>query len=219
MSILSLETVFSPHHHSSGGIAILSMVIMWQAMTIAMMTPAVLPWMRAFATFTADFPARRIGSFAAGYFLVWLSYSVVMSIFQLALQRSGWLPDGRLGSGIGGVVLLSAGVFQLLPFKNACLSHCRNPMTYFLSQWRNGPRSGFGIGVSHGAFCLGCCWLLMMTGFAMGVMNLGWMAVLTVMIALEQIVPRGDRLARVFGILFVVFGCLLLIGPLLPLPR
>jgi len=212
MSSIPLETLLPPHHHSGGGTAFFSMVLMWLTMTIAMMTPTVLPWMLAFASFTEDVSLRRVGSFAAGYFIIWFGYSIVMSGAQMVLHASGWLPDGRLGSGIGGVVLIAAGVFQFLPFRNACLSHCRNPMTYFVSQWRNGPASGFRIGVSHGAFCLGCCWLLMATGFAMGVMNLAWMAALTVMIALEQILPRGDRLARVFGILFLALGCVLLIG-------
>jgi predicted metal-binding membrane protein len=210
MSSIPLETLLDPHQHPAGGTAFLSMVLMWQIMTIVMMTPAVLPWMRAFVSFTEDGSLWRVGSFATGYFVVWFGYSVVMSVAQLALHASGWLPDGRLGSGLGGAVLISAGIFQFLPFRNACLSHCRNPMTYFLSQWRNGPRSGFRIGVSHGAFCVGCCWLLMVTGFAMGVMNLVWMAALTVMIALEQVLPRGDRLAKLFGILFVAFGCVIM---------
>ena len=205
-----METLLDPHQHSAGWTAFLSMALMWLIMTIVMMTPAVLPWVRAFVSFTEDVSLWRVGSFAAGYFVVWFGYSVLMSVAQLALHAAGWLPDGRLGSGLGGAVLISAGIFQFLPFRNACLSHCRNPMTYFLSHWRNGPRSGFRIGASHGAFCVGCCWLLMMTGFAMGVMNLVWMAALTVMIALEQVLPRGDRLAKLFGILFVGFGCVIM---------
>ena len=201
----------APHHHQNGADSFFYTVMMWQAMMIVMMTPTVLPWMLALAAVTPDAALRRVGAFTAAYFVVWLSYSGAMSAAQLVLQGSGRLPDGKLAGMVAGTVLIASGIFQFLPFKNACLSHCRNPLTYFMSRWRNRPCGGFRLGLVHGAYCLGCCWLLMMTGFAMGVMNMVWMAALTVMIAAEQIVPRGNRLVPFFGTVLMAWGCVLVI--------
>ena len=201
----------APHHHQGSADSFIYTLMMWQAMTIVMMMPTVLPWMLALAAVTPNAALRRVGAFTAAYFVVWLAYSGVMSAAQLVLQGSGRLPDGKLGGMVAGAVLIASGIFQFLPFKNACLSHCRNPLTYFMSRWRNGPCGGFRLGLVHGAYCLGCCWLLMMTGFAMGVMNMVWMAVLTVMIALEQTAPRGNRLIPFFGTGLTAWGCLLVV--------
>ena len=107
-------------------------------------------------------------------------------------------------------MLVSAGAFQFVPLKGACLAHCRNPLSYFLARWNNGPIGGFRLGVSHGAYCLGCCWLLMLTALAMGVMNLAWMAVLTVVVALEQVAPAGVWVGRAFGVVLIAWGAWLL---------
>ncbi len=113
---------------------------------------------------------------------------------------------------LAGLVLVGAGLYQVTPAKAACLEHCRTPMSYFLSRWRNGPGGAFRMGLSHGAFCVGCCWALMLTGFALGVMNLAWMAVLTVVIAVETFAPRGERIGRLAGAALVVWGLILLSG-------
>jgi len=128
----------APYHHQSGADPFFYTVMMWQAMMIVMMAPTVLPWMLALAAVTPDAALRRVGAFTAAYFVVWLAYSGVMSAAQLVLQDSGRLPDGKLGGMVAGTVLIASGIFQFLPFKNACLSHCRNPLTYFMSRWRNG---------------------------------------------------------------------------------
>ncbi len=185
-------------------------------MMVAMMTPAFLRWLMTFAALTADVegrssPLRPVAALAGGYFLVWLCYSVGAAAIQVALQQMNLLRDGRAAASSAGVLLILAGLFQLAPLKRACLAHCRNPLTYFLSRWRNGPRGGLRLGIAHGAFCVGCCWLLMMTGFAMGVMNLAWMAVLTLVIAVEQVAPHGDRIASALGIAIAGWGFVLLL--------
>jgi predicted metal-binding membrane protein len=109
-----------------------------------------------------------------------------------------------------GAVLVASGVSQFVPLRQACLSHCRNPLTYFLARWRDGPAGGFRMGAVHGAFCLGCCWMIMLSGFALGVMNLAWMAVLTAMVCLEQLAPNGVWLGRAFGAGLAVWGLVLL---------
>lgn len=189
---------------------------MWLAMVVVMMTPTVLPWLRAYATLVAPTPAERAWHlsvpFAGGYFAVWLAYSVAMAAVQVALVAAGALVDDRLALRAGALVLIAAGAWQFAPVKAACLTHCRNPLTYFLARWKDGPVGGFRMGVAHGWFCLGCCWAVMLTALALGVMNLAWMAVLTVVIALEQIAPAGVFVGRVFGVVLLGWGVWRLTG-------
>lgn len=197
--------------------AFVSAVVMWQAMTIAMMTPTTLNWLFAFAALTGRSEPRRmvraVGAFAMGYFLVWLGYSVAGAASQLALQRAGFLGrGGKLASPAAGLVLIGAGFVYYTPLSRNCLRHCRNPLTYFLGHWDNRPRGGFRFGAVHGAYCVGCCWALMATGFAMGVMNLVWMGFLTILVAAEKLAPRGDRIAGAAAVSLIVWGTVLLLG-------
>lgn len=205
-----------PHHHPLEGRSLLYGVILWQAMMIAMMTPALLRWLMAFAALIADadrgaWPLRPVAALAGGYFAVWLCYSVGAAAIQIVLQQLNLLRDGKFAASSAGVLLLLAGLFQFAPWKRACLTHCRNPLTYLLSRWRGGPRGGFRLGMAHGAYCVGCCWLLMLTGLAVGVMNMTWMAVLTLLVVLEQALPQGQRIAAAFGALIAGWGLVLLL--------
>jgi predicted metal-binding membrane protein len=183
---------------------------MWLAMTAAMMTPAAAPWVTAYATLIAPRPGApgrlRAWPFATGYAAVWSIFSVVMALTQATLATAGWLVGDRVGTAAGGVVLIASGAFQFTSLKAACLAHCRTPLSFFLAHWRDGAAGGFRLGASHGFYCLGCCWLLMTTGFALGVMNVLWMAALTAVVVVEQTAPRGPLLGRLFG------GVLLAIG-------
>lgn len=187
--------------HGARGVALA--VALWFGMVVVMMTPTVLPWARAYATLAAPTPAagswRHALPFVGGYFGLWAAYSVGMAALQLLLARAGLLLDDRLAARAGAIVLLAAGAYQFAPLKAACLTHCRNPLTYFLARWKDGPVSGVRLGVAHGWFCLGCCWALMLTALAMGAMNLWWMAALTVVMAAEQVAPAGVGLGRLFG--------------------
>jgi predicted metal-binding membrane protein len=180
-----------------------SAVTMWLAMTLAMMTPAALGWLFAFASLVRA--AGAVCAFAAGYFAVWLGYSAVGAGLQWGLR--GILHDGgRLPPMAAGLVLIGAGAVHFTPLSRSCLQHCRNPLTYFLAKWDNGPPGGFRIGLMHGAYCVGCCWALMLTGFAMGLMNFVWMAVLTVLVCLEKLLPGGDRVAEIAAVGLMVWG-------------
>ncbi len=210
------STFLAPHRHELDGRSLVSGVIMWQAMTVAMMTPALLRWLMAFAALTADTDGiasrlRPVAALASGYFVIWLCYSVGAAAIQIALQQMNLFRNGRIGASSAGILLILAGLFQFAPLKRACLTHCRNPLTYLLSRWRGGPRGGFRLGVAHGAYCVGCCWLLMMTGLAMGVMNMAWMAVLTLVVGIEQVAPHGDRIASVLGIVIAGWGLVVLL--------
>jgi len=176
---------------------------MWLAMTLAMMTPAALGWLFAFASLVRT--AGAVCAFAAGYFAVWLGYSAVGAGLQWSL-RGILHHGGRLPPVASGLVLIGAGAVHFTPLSRSCLKHCRNPLTYFLAKWDNGPQSGFRIGLMHGAYCVGCCWALMLTGFAMGLMNFVWMAVLTVLVCVEKLAPGGDRVAGVAAVGLMVWG-------------
>lgn len=188
-------------------------VTMWQAMMIAMMTPSVAPWVAAFGRLTARAPGNRaLGpslAFASGYFTVWLAYSVAAAGLQLALSAVGLVGHGRPPALLAALVLAAAGLFQFAPFRQACLTHCRNPISYLLARWRGGPPGALRLGFVHGAYCVGCCWLLMLTGFAVGLMNLAWMAILTVAVAIEQTAPGGVWVGRALGAALIVWGAAL----------
>jgi len=189
------------HHVWHAGFG--SAIAMWLAMTLAMMTPAALGWLFTFASLVRT--AGAMCAFAAAYFAVWLGYSAVGAGLQWGLR--GILRDGgRLPPMAAGLVLIGAGAVHFAPLSQSCLKHCRNPLTYFLMKWDNGPQSGFRIGLMHGAYCVGCCWALMLTGFAMGLMNFVWMGVLTVLVCVEKLVPGGDRVAAAAAVGLMVWG-------------
>ena len=109
-------------------------------------------------------------------------------------------------------MLAAAGVFQWTPLKNACLTHCRSPLAFVMTDWREGKMGAFVMGLKHGAFCTGCCWLLMAILFVAGVMNIWWVGIISVVVLLEKITPKGLWLGRVAGILLVVWGGWLVIA-------
>ena len=187
-------------------------------MMTVMMLPAVLPWLWGFAALSRDREAGTIrpawvALFALGYVVVWTGFSVVAASLQLGIRSWGLLEASLGGAATaGGVLLIGAGLYQVTPAKAACLEHCRTPLSYFLTHWRNGPRGAFKMGLSHGAFCVGCCWALMLSGFALGVMSLVWMAALTAIIGVETLAPHGKRIGRLAGAGMVLWGLTLLTG-------
>ncbi len=201
---------------TSHGAGLVATTAMWMLMMVVMMLPAVLPWLIGFAALARDRESGAVRGgwvalFGLGYFAAWIAFSVVGASLQIGLRSWGLLgASAALATPLAGLVLVVAGLYQVTPSKTACLEHCRTPMSYFLSRWRNGPGGAFRMGLSHGAFCVGCCWALMLTGFAIGVMNLAWMAVLTMVIAAETLAPRGERIGRLAGAALVVWGLVLL---------
>jgi predicted metal-binding membrane protein len=178
---------------------------MWWAMMGVMMLPVTLPWFRGLSKLTDGM--RPLLAFGAGYFSIWLLFSLAAAAGQVALGSLGLL-DGRgaLGATAGGVLLVAAGLYQLSPAKTACLRHCRSPMSFFLSRWDDGPVGTLRLGVSHGLFCLGCCWALMLLAFVFGVMSLAWMAVLMALVVAENVGRRGLALSRWAGVGLIVAG-------------
>lgn len=192
---------------------------MWLAMMVAMMLPPVLPWIWFFAAATRPTaPGWRLWGrtllFSSGYFALWALYSATAAAAQTELAGRALLhPTAlRVAPAAAGVLLLVAGAVQFSPLKNACLRHCRSPVGYFLTRWRNGPRGAFSMGFRHALYCLGCCWALMALAFALGTMNLLWMAAVTLLLCVEKIAPGGERWSKAFGLGFLAWGAVLLLG-------
>ena len=190
-----------------------ALFVMWAVMMVAMMLPSTLPFV---FTFSAE-QVRRQGTqtpavpaafFVAGYLAVWTAFSAVCAILQQVLHARALLsPRMSVTSSLfSGAILIAAGIYQWTPMKNACLRHCRSPLMFLLSDWREGKAGAFQMGAGHGLFCIGCCWMLMMLPFAAGVMNLMWMAGITVLLLLEKAAPGGELTSRICGALFVLVG-------------
>jgi predicted metal-binding membrane protein len=203
--------VMAAHAHGAADAAFWTFALMWFGMMSAMMAPTAWPWARAFHRFGATRRGAGFGAtmqFAFGYLVAWLPYAVAAALLQRALQLTGLMPP--LGDAVvpalGALVFLVAGLYQFAPLKRACLTHCRTPLGYFLTRWIDGPSGGFRMGLHLGLFCVGCCWALMATAFAVGVMNPWWMMALGIVALVEQIAPHGEVVRRVSG------GALLLAG-------
>jgi predicted metal-binding membrane protein len=110
---------------------------------------------------------------------------------------------------LGSVLLVAAGLFQFTPLKRACLVRCRTPLSFLMSDWREGQWGAFVMGLKHGAYCVGCCWLLMSLLFVAGVMNLLWIAAIAVFVLVEKAVPKGDLIGRFAGAALIVAGIVL----------
>ncbi|HEX9728448.1 MAG TPA: DUF2182 domain-containing protein [Gemmatimonadales bacterium] len=188
--------------------------IAWTAMTLAMMMPAVTPWIVVLSTDDRSAPGAA-PVFLLGYFLVWMVYAATAAGAQVGVAQAGLVPHGsRVGTAVGGAVLLGAGAFQFTPLKAACLRHCRSPLLYFMRAWRDGPVGILSLGLKHGLYCLGCCWALMAVAFAVGVMNLAWMAAITVLVCIENGARHGPRMGRVAGGLLAGWGTWLIVSGL-----
>jgi predicted metal-binding membrane protein len=191
-------------------VAVWPLALMWFGMMAAMMAPTAWPWVRAFHRFSSAERDADVGAtarFASGYLLAWLAYAIAAALLQRALQGTALMPSSHdVSPKLGAAIFLIAGLYQFAPLKRACLAHCRTPLGYFLTRWRNGPIGAFSMGLHHGFFCVGCCWALMATAFAVGVMNAWWMGALGLLALVEQIAPEGQVLRRVLGCAFVVTG-------------
>jgi predicted metal-binding membrane protein len=191
--------------------------LMWSVMMVGMMALSALPVLLLFARMHAQREggvAPAVPSFGLGYLIVWLAFSACATAAQWALHQAALLSPtmATTSTTIAGVILITAGVYQLTPLKNRCLTHCQSPLGFLMSHWRDGWGGAFLMGWRHGIFCLGCCWALMLVLFVVGVMNLAWVGVLTLFILAEKLGPAGARLSRAGGAILLVLGVVLLAG-------
>ena len=184
--------------------------VMWVAMMAGMMSPSAAPVLLvvARAASTRGESSRTAVLFGAGYFAVWTGFSAVATLAQWILHNAALLSPSMaaVSPRAAGIVLVVAGLYQLTPEKRACLQHCRNPIDFLMMHWRPGAAGSFGLGVRHGWYCLGCCWALMIVLFAVGLMNLVWVAAISAVILIEKTAWGGVGLARVTGALLILVG-------------
>ena len=187
----------------------------WVVMMAAMMFPSVAPTVALYARMTRDRSRLPPWIFTAGYLVAWsavgvLAYAAVRAGAHLTGDVLAW---DRAGRWVAGVTLLAAAAYELTPFKDVCLGKCRSPLGFLLGAWRDGPAGALQMGVRHGAWCVGCCWALMASLLALGLMSLVWMAFVAVLIAAEKILPwRRTATYGTAGILLAL-GILVLVAP------
>ena len=200
----------------------LIMLLMWWIMMIAMMVPSAAPMILLFARVhrhhqkqgQLDESVVPTGAFVVGYLLAWLAFSLVATVLQWLLEGVGLMHTMLMWSTsatLSGSFLLAAGLYQISPLKGACLAHCRSPVNYLSQHWRNGYWGAARMGIDHGLYCVGCCWFLMALLFVGGIMNLVWIAGLAVFVLLEKLVPAGQLVARISGVLMILGGGFLLL--------
>lgn len=190
---------------------------MWWVMMFGMMLPSAAPLLLLFARMMRKekdkgAPYVPTGVFALGYVIMWAAFSAIATGAQWGLEASGLLSGIMVGTSavLGAGLLIAAGVWQLTPWKNACLRHCRSPIGFLSAHWRPGRTGAFKMGVVHGAFCLGCCWFLMALLFYGGVMNLYWIIGLALYILIEKLLPAGARIGQLTGVILIAWGATLL---------
>lgn len=194
----------------------------WAAMMAAMMLPAVSPMVDAFVRVQASKRVAGgrvvpVGIFVVGYLLVWIAAGVpafvVARMLDSAAMDRPWLMDQ--GARFGGALILAAGLYQLTPLKRVCLHRCRTPMSFIVTSWRDGRAGALRMGVEHGGYCLGCCWLLFALLFPLGLMNVAVMAAVAALVFAEKVLPGGEVVTRVAAVALVAYGTAVLIHPAL----
>lgn len=203
----------------SGAGALLPLFLMWAGMMVAMMLPSATPMILTFAAVSRnrrrqERPYVPVTVFVAGYVAIWTTFSVVAALAQWLLHREALLSPAMASTNawLGGLLLLAAGVFQFTPLKHACLTQCRAPFEFIMTRWREGAGGAFRMGVEHGLFCAGCCWALMGLLFVAGVMNILWIAALSLIVGLEKLLPRGLWLSSATGVILTAWGAWLIAG-------
>jgi len=212
--------------HSMGGMGLTMglnaplFVALWIVMMVATMFPAAAPMVLMFARVHAG--KRQHGQpfvptwvFVGAYLLVWtlfgvLAYAAAAGAERLAAQ-SMWLTNHA--ARLGGAVLVLAGLYQLSPLKHACLSKCRTPLQFIMTSWREGYGGTLRMGIEHGAYCLGCCWLLFVILFPLGMMNVAAIAVITLLIFAEKALPLGQWASSLAAAALIVYGAIVISWP------
>ena len=189
--------------------------LMWLAMMVAMMLPSTMPMLLLYRRAAAFRGAEHLGQamfvLGGGYFLVWTIFGVVAYLAGVIITRGAMHSDAfsRVLPFAGGLGLCIAGIYQLTPWKSACLRHCRDPLSLVADHLHRGRFGALRCGIHHGAFCAACCWALMLIQLVLGVMNLTAMVAVAIVIALEKMLARGEWLARAAGVAAIAAGVII----------
>jgi predicted metal-binding membrane protein len=193
---------------------------MWTVMMVAMMFPTAAPYILTFHGVQVG--KRQRGQafvatwiFVAVYLVVWIAFGAVAYMLAVQAQTLAgamrW--PGDTVARIGGVLIILAGLYQLSPLKGLCLSKCRSPLSFILTSWRDGVGGAIRMGLQHASYCLGCCWLLFVILFPIGVMNIAAMVLITALIFAEKALPHGHRVAVLAAVGLVVYGIVVIAAP------
>ena len=187
--------------------------IMWAIMMAGMMLPSATPIFKLIEQINLKRRARQATYasslyFVLGYLLVWLLYSVIITLLQWWLHHLALLSPMMKSSQLWFtcVLLIMAGIYQWLPIKQYCLSRCRSPLGFLTSSWQEGINGAIKMGFSHGQYCLGCCWILMALLLAFGVMNLQWIIALTLLVAIEKLSIYGQTFSKILGLMLILLA-------------
>lgn len=195
-------------------------IALWVVMMVAIMYPTAAPMIMAFARIHQDRRSRGDAFvptwvFAGSYLMLWSATGVFAYVLAVAgdelANESGWVMDNA--ARLGGALLVAGGLYQLTPIKNVCLNKCRTPMSFLLNSWREGTGGAFRMGLEHGAYCLGCCWLLFLILFPLGMMNIAVLALIALLIFAEKVAPLGRKVATAAAIGLVVYGAFVVFTP------
>ena len=192
---------------------LIGVFFMWFLMSIAMMSPTIIPTLNTYNDILES-GGKKENSFLlffVGFLSVWMIFSILMSLIQVFLGRLYLLNDqgAFVSSLLSSAFLLLAGLYQLSSYKEACLIRCQTPFTFFLQNWKSGKAGSFNMGVSIGLFCLGCCWALMALAFVGGVMNLAFMAIMTLFMMLEKLPDYGKYISKPLSLILIGSGTVL----------
>lgn len=187
----------------------------WVVMTAAMMFPSVAPTVALYSRMTKSRSRVSPPLFVAGYLVTWTAAGLVAygTAVVVGALGGGVLDWDRAGRWAAAGTLVVAALYQLTPFKDVCLGRCRSPLGFLLGSWRDGPLGALRMGAKNGAWCVGCCWALMASLFALGVMSITWMALVAGLIAIEKTVPWHRLATRGTAAVLLCLGLVMLIAP------
>ena len=208
-----------PHMISWNARDLALVFVMWAIMMAAMMLPSAAPMVLMFATLNRH---RRdheqtvvpVSAFVGGYLAIWTAFSGLATFAQWGLLEASLVTPMMASTSdlLGGGLLIAAGIFQFTSLKHACLAKCRSPLAFIMTEWRDGTGGALVMGLRHGAYCTGCCWLLMALLFVFGVMNLIWIALLSAFVLIEKLLPRARWLSPGSGVLLIAWGVINIAG-------
>lgn len=186
-----------------------ALMLMWWLMMVAMMlpsaAPAILLYARVRETRGTNGGIAQPWVFLAGYLALWLLFSLAAALLQWQVTGASMALESRAAQS---AVLIAAGLYQLSPLKTVCVSHCRSPAQFITRHWRGGRTGALRLGLLHGAYCVGCCWMLMALLFVGGVMSPLWVVGLTILVAAEKLLPAGEHIPKISGVALVLWGAM-----------
>ena len=215
-----MSAMMSPHYIPWTAGHFVFMFAMWLVMMVGMMTPSVAPMVFLYVAVGRSNVGvgpsfAPASAFLSGYLLSWAAFSAAATLLQWLLESRALITPMMAGTSrpLAGAVLIAAGIYQWLPLKHACLSHCRAPLSFIQRQggFQASARGSLRLGALHGWYCIGCCWAVMILLFAFGVMNFYWIAGLMIFVLIEKVIPHAGIFSRVAGLVAMASGMALIV--------